>query len=548
MICAGPDTGLINRRMVMRNKAYSLGVFSFLALESCSPGDIGDQADTGGNGKMNVILISVDDLRTELGCYGSNEVITPNFDRLASDGIAFMNTYCQAAVSAPSRASLMTGLRPDSNRVWHLGDEFRKINPGIVTMPQHFKRHGYHTVSIGKIFHNHMPDSVSFDEPDLRPEAFKTPELIHRDAESFYVNPRLMAELDSVRAERIKVRTYGKSGGWGYGISVEATDAEDSLFYDGAQTELAIRKLRELKDRNEPFYLALGFYRPHLPFSAPLKYWNMYERDKIKLPSNNYLPECSPVMAADPNYELNACYDLNVKHPLYNNMSRDTALLLKHGYLASVSFVDACLGKLLDELERLNLIQNTIVVLYGDNGWKLGEHNGWCKQTNYMNDINVPLLISSPRMKKRGIKSYALTELIDIYPTLCEAAGIPEPPYLQGISLMPLLDRPDRKWKKAAFSQIHRLPVRSLDGKRYMGYSIVTKRWHYVKWYGWNAETNSREALAATELYDLLNDPDENRNLSSVRKYTSVMKHVDRVFTGGWINARPRDLPVQDEP
>lgn len=525
----------------MPNNIYRFGLLSFVALESCSPVTDKDQADAGKRYMMNVILISVDDLRTELGYYGNNQAITPNFNRLASNGVAFMNAYCQAAVSAPSRASLMTGLRPDSNKVWHLGDEFRKINPDIVTMPQYFKKFGYHTVSIGKIFHNHMPDSVSWNEPDLRPEAFKTPELICRDAESFYVDPGLMEELDSVRAERIKVRTYGASGGWGYGVSVEATDAEDSLFYDGAQTELAIRKLRELSKRDEPFYLALGYYRPHLPFSAPLRYWNLYERDKIELPSNNYLPDGAPVMAADPNYELNACYDLNVKHPLYNNMSRDTALLLKHGYLASVSFVDACLGKLMDELERLDLMQNTVIVLYGDNGWKLGEHNSWCKQTNYMPDINVPLLISSPGMKKKGIKSDALTELIDIYPTLCEAAGIPEPPYLHGVSLVPLFDNPDRKWKKAAFSQIHRLPVRSLDEKRYMGYSMVTKSWHYVKWYGWNAETKTREELAATELYDLRNDPEENKNLATVKKYSAVEKRLDRIFRGGWIKARPQN-------
>jgi iduronate 2-sulfatase len=524
---------------MVQNKAYRLGLLSLAALESCSPGVKDDGDEQGKQGRMNVILIAVDDLRTELGFYGNNQAITPNFDRLASSGIAFMNTYCQAAVSAPSRASLMTGLRPDSNRVWHLGDEFRKINPDIVTMPQYFKQFGYHTVSIGKIFHNHMPDSVSFDEPDLRPEAFKTAELIGRDAESFYVDPALMKELDSVRAERIKVRTYGASGGWAYGVSVEATDAEDSLFYDGAQTELAIRKLREISKSDEPFYLALGYFRPHLPFSAPLKYWNMYDREKIVLPTNNYLPVGSPVMAADPNYELNACYDLNVKHPLYNNMSRDTALLLKHGYLASVSFIDACLGKLLDELESLDLLRNTVIVLYGDNGWKLGEHNAWCKQTDYMPDINVPMIISSPGMKRRGIKCEALTELIDIYPTICDAANVPKPGYLQGTSLTPLFDRPQRKWKSAAFSQIHRLPIRSLDGKRYMGYSMVTERWHYVKWYGWDADVKCRKELAATELYDLRNDPEENKNLSVLEGYGRVTRHLERQFTGGWQHAVP---------
>ncbi len=525
---------------MMQNKVFSLGVLSFIALESYSPGGKEVQSEPGKHAKMNVILIAVDDLRTELAYYGDNQAITPNFNRLASYGIAFMNTYCQAAVSAPSRASLMTGLRPDSTQVWHLGDEFRKINPDIITMPQYFKNFGFHTVSIGKIFHNHMPDSISFDEPDLRPEAYKTPELIKRDAESFYVDEKLMDELDSVRAERIKIRTYGSSGGWGYGVSVEATDAADSLFYDGAQTELAIRKLRELKARNEPFYLALGFYRPHLPFSAPKKYWDMYNRDKIVLPENNYLPIGSPVMAADNNYELNACYDMKVKHPLFNKMSVDTALLLKHGYLASVSFIDACIGKLLDELDRLDLTGNTVIVLYGDNGWKLGEHNAWCKQTNYIPDIKVPLIISSPQVKKKGKKSYALAELIDIYPTICDVVNIPKPSYLQGTSLKPLFKRPGRKWKSAAFSQIHRLPQRSLDGNRYMGYSMVTKRWHYVKWYGWNVETRSRMAPAATELYDLHKDYEENRNLAELKSYSGVISRLDNQFSKGWKGAQPQ--------
>lgn len=496
--------------------------------------------DTGNNDRMNVILISVDDLRTGLERFYTDGIKTPNFDRLAADGITFSAAYCQAAVSAPSRASLMTGLRPDSLKVWHLGDEFRKINPDVVTMPQYFKRYGYHTVSIGKIFHNHMPDSVSFDEPDLRPEAFKTPDLVKRDAESFYVDKKLMDTLALVRAERIKVRKYGASGGWGYGAVVEKTEAHDTLFYDGALTELALRKLRKLKRGKQPFYLALGYFRPHLPFSAPAKYWNLYDRNQIHIPDNNYLPEGCPPMAPDSNYELNGCYDMHVKHPAYNNMSADTARLLIHGYLACVSFIDACLGKLLDELERLNLSENTIIALYGDNGWKLGEHNAWCKQTNYEPDIHVPLIISAPGMENKGIKSQALVELIDIFPTLCEAAGIPVAGYLQGTSMIPLFDNPGLTWKSAVFSQIHRLPRVSTDGKRYMGFSMRTENWHYIKWYFWNDETKRRGAWVASELYDMVNDGEENRNLASLPDYSEIISQLDTQLQQGWRKAIPQ--------
>jgi arylsulfatase A-like enzyme len=246
-------------------------------------------------------------------------------------------------------------------------------------------------------------------------------------------------------------------------------------------------------------------------------------------------------MAADNNYELNACYDMNVKHPAFYKMNNDSARLLKHGYLACVSFIDACLGKLLDELDRLDLSKNTIVVLYGDNGWKLGEHNAWCKQTNYKPDINVPLIISSPQMKNRGFKSYAITELIDIFPTVCDAAKIPLPSYLQGTSLLPLINNSNRKWKSAAFSQMHRIPKVSLDGKRYMGYSMMTENWHYIKWYYWNDGTKNREEWVANELYDMQNDSEENRNIAELPKYSKILSELNFQFNEGWQKAKPKE-------
>ena len=340
--------------------------------------------------RPNVLFVSIDDLRPELGCYGNQEIKTPNIDEFSKTATTFMRAYCQAAVCAPSRASVMTGLRPDSNRVWDLRGKFRVNLPEVVTIPQHFHKHGYYTVSMGKIFHNHMPDRVSFVEPDLRPKKYMTPEMIDREPESFYHDEGLNKELAEVRQRRLAKNPNAYADGWAYGRSTESFDGPDNQFYDGAQTDLAIETMRRLKEKDEPFFLALGYYRPHLPFVAPKKYWDLYDRDKLSMASNPFLPKNSPVMAMNSAYELKGCYDLeHVKHPSVANLTENEARMLKHGYYASVSFVDACLGKLMAGLTEIGLDQNTIVVVWGDHGWKLGEHGSWCKQTNYNIDLRV---------------------------------------------------------------------------------------------------------------------------------------------------------------
>ncbi|MEQ8303129.1 MAG: sulfatase [Cyclobacteriaceae bacterium] len=493
--------------------------------------------------KPNVLFIIVDDLRPELGCYGNTQIKTPNFDRLASEGTLFNRAYCQVAVCAPSRASVMTGLRPDSSRVWVLGDSFRKNLPEVVTIPQHFKKNGYRTVSIGKIFHNHMPDSVSFDEPDLRPAEYSTPDMVDRDAESFYYDGEIKKEHAIVRAQRIKdnPRRANYGGGWAYGRSTEIADAPDDALYDGAQTKLAIDKLEELKGREEPFFLALGYYRPHLPFVAPKKYWDLYNRDSITVPTNTYIPKGAPVMAMNNPYEMTGCYDLEyVKHPTVPSVSLDTAKILKHGYYASVSYVDALLGRVMDALEEKGLADNTIVVLWGDHGWKLGEHNGWSKMTNYNIDTRVPLIMKAPGQQPKG-GTNALVELIDLYASLCDLAGIEAPAHLQGTSFKPLLENPEREWKSAAFSQFQRRPRESLDGKNYMGYSMVTKDYHYVEWYEWDQEAKLSKDRVAVELYDLKIDPEENLNIAEEGNRINIVKELSVQLKAGWEKARPID-------
>ena len=490
--------------------------------------------------RPNILFVSVDDMRPEIGCYGNKEIKTPCFDAFAKTGTTFLKAYCQSAVCAPSRASVMTGLRPDSTRVWDLRGKFRINLPDVVTMPQHFKKHGYYTVSMGKIFHNHMPDRVSFDEPDLRPKKYMTPELIDREPESFYHDEGLNRELAEVRKRRLAKNPNKYADGWAYGKATESFDGPDNQFYDGAQTDLAIETMKRLKEKDEPFFLALGYYRPHLPFVAPKKYWDLYDRDKISLASNPFMPKNAPVMAMNSMYELRACYDLeHVKHPSEFQLTEANSRRLKHGYYASVSFVDACFGKLMQGLEELGLADNTIVVLWGDHGWKLGEHGSWCKQSNYNIDVRVPLMIHIPNHPSAGSKSDALVELVDLYPTVCDAAGVPIPEIMEGTSVKPLFAKPDRKWKSGAFSQFHRAPRITPDKGRYMGTSLVTDRYHYVEWRTWDHVKGVAGELKAIELYDHQSDPQENVNVSDASENKAVIAKLAQQLKDGWKSAKP---------
>ena len=488
----------------------------------------------------NILFISIDDLRPDLGVYGNREIITPNIDKFASEGVTFLRTYSQAAVCAPSRASLMTGLRPDSTRVWHLGDKFRKINPATVTMPQYFHKYGYYTVSMGKIFHNYMPDSISWDEPDLRPEQYSAPEMWYRDGETFYISDSIN-KLQAIRREKIIAkRPHAYADGWNTGPAWEMADVPDTAYYDGAQTELAIRTLKRLKDRKEPFYLAVGYFRPHLPFTAPKKYWDMYDPDSIRLAPNPFVPANTPVFTMNSMYELRG-YDgfKHIKHPTTGyHIPDDTARLLKQGYYASVSYVDAQVGRLLASLEELGLAENTIVVIWGDHGWKLGEHNSWGKMTNYDIDTHVPLLIRAPGVGQPGAKTTRLTELVDIFPTLCDLAGIEVADYLQGTSMKPLMADPQRPWKPAVFSQFHRRPKVTPDGGRYMGYSMTTDRYHIVEWHTWDNIAGVAGEVVAYELYDLHSDNQENTNIYEQADPELKDRLLEQLHNG-WRQAQP---------
>ena len=442
--------------------------------------------------KPNVLFISIDDLRPSLGVYGDPIAISPHIDQIAAEGITFRESFCQAAVCAPSRASLMTGVRPDSTRVWHLGDKFREINPQAVTMPQHFSEHGYHTVNIGKIFHNYMPDSISWDEPDLRPAQYLKPDWLKRDGETFYISEEVALSQAIKRDSLLKLKPVRYADGWNTGPAWEAADVHDTLYYDGAQVEMAKRTLSRIAKSDEPFYMGFGFFRPHLPFAVPKRYWDMYDPDQMPLASNPNIPEEAPSLTMNSMYELRH-YDgfKHIGHPTSDyRMSEDTVRTLRQGYYASVSYVDALIGDLLDHLKKIDIYDNTIIIIWGDHGWKLGDHNSWGKMTNYNIDLKVPIIIRTPDQKNRGLQTMSITELVDLFPTICDLADIDVPDYMEGTSLLPIFADSDVQLKNAAFSQFHRRPKVSADGKRYMGYSINTDEYHYIEWYDWNLENN----------------------------------------------------------
>ena len=527
----------------MINPTSSRGVcfYSLTLLILCSV-CCTQQSTTTTKKNPNVLFISIDDLRPTLGVYGDKTAITPHIDQLASEGTTFRQTFTQAAVCAPSRASLMTGVRPDSTRVWHLGNKFREINPAAVTMPQHFAEHGYHTVNLGKIFHNYMPDSISWHEPDLRPARYKRKDWLKRDGETFYISDAVHKSQVIKRDSLLKLRPVRYADGWNTGPAWEAAEVHDTMYYDGAQNELTKKTLTRLASMDKPFYMGLGYFRPHLPFTAPKKYWDLYDRDKIPVANNPSVPTKAP------NHTMNSMYELrhydgfgHIGHPQSAyRMNADTAKILKHGYYASVSYVDQLLGDVVAHLKELDIYENTIIILWGDHGWKLGEHNSFGKMTNYNIDLEVPMIIRYPGQKNPGAQTFALTELIDMFPSLCEIAGIETPDYMQGTSFVPLINNPKQEWKSAAFSQFHRRPRHAADGGRYMGYSINTPEHHYIEWYLWNPKTGLRGELQNKELYDRKADPTETTNIANQENNQELVARLSQQLSDGWQKAKPK--------
>lgn len=437
--------------------------------------------------RLNILFVAVDDLRPELGCYGTEGILSPNIDGLAARGTVFDRAYCQQAVCSPSRTSLLTGCRPDTTKIYDLQTHFRDNLPDVITLPQHFKNHGYATQSLGKIFHGGLDDKPSWTE---------RPAKIGRGMYALEENKELVAKKRAAVKGK-KFRTPSARYNALTGPAYECADVPDNTYKDGVIADEAILALRRMKDK--PFFLAVGFLKPHLPFIAPKKYWDLYDRDKIPMATNPFAPKDAPKIALTNWGELRAYHDIPPVGPLTD----DEARTLKHGYYACVSYVDTQLGRVLAELDRLGLRDKTVVILWGDHGWKLGEHAMWCKHTNFEIDARVPMICAAPNQKSPGQHSAALVEYVDIYPTLCELADLPLPGHLEGDSFAALLDKPDLPGQPTAISQYPRGNI--------MGYSMRTDRYRLTLW----QKRDASHETVAVELYDHATDPDENVNVAA---------------------------------
>ena len=482
--------------------------------------------------RPNILFIAVDDLRPELGCYGKDYIKSPNIDRLASTGVVFERAYCQQAVCSPTRSSLMTGTRPDTTKVYDLVTHFRAALPDVVTLGQHFKNNGYFVQGMGKIYHGGYDDAPTWSTPWQTPKAvaYALPENVELNQRQFEVEPDDVAPARKSKAgkpvsDRAKDDTAASKFNT-RGPAFEGADVPDNTFQDGKVAELAISTLQQMSQKKEPFFLAVGFIKPHLPFVSPKKYWDLYDPAKIELAPNPFRPKDAPEYAILPGSEMRAYHGIPE-----GRIPDDLARQLKHGYYAAISYTDAQVGKLLAELDRLGLRQNTIVILWGDHGWKLGEHDAWCKHTNTENDTNAPLILSVPGMKHAGEHTRSFVEFVDIYPTLAELAGLSLPAHLEGLSFKPLLENPARPWKQAAFSQY----PRPNSGNPLMGYSMRTDRYRLTVWVG----RDDHSKIDAVELYDEFFDPQENTNIAVKPANAELVDKLMKQWRAGWKGALP---------
>lgn len=452
---------------------------------------------------LNVLFVAIDDLRPALGCFGDKVAVTPQIDQLAERATLFTKAYCQLAVCSPSRLSLMTGRRPDTIRVWDLATHFRQAAPDVVTLPQHFRDHGYHTQSIGKIYHGS-------GKPSKDPPSWSVDPLFDqtRDAEVRYA---LRKNLEGTGLKR---------------SATESADVDDGRYLDGMVCSAAEKTIDELAAAEKPFFLAVGFRKPHLPFCAPKKYWDLYRRDQIPLPEFPQHPRAAPELAVRSWKELEGYKDIPDGEQLTEPQVRE----LRHGYYACVSYVDALVGRLLEKLREVEIVQETIVVLWGDHGYHLGEQGLWTKANNYELSTRVPLIISVPGQSNSGRQCGRLVELVDVYPTLTDVCGLGDPGGVDGTSLAPLLSDPELPWKQAVFSQYPR--DRSSHRHRghgdIMGYAVRTERYRYVQWRQWGSQN-----IVARELYDHAADPLESQNIAGQPELAQTVKELAMMLESG---------------
>lgn len=511
--------------------------------------------------KPNILFLAIDDLRPELGCYGSPIAVSPNIDKLASQGLMFENAYCQQAICSPSRASIMTGARPESIGVIENYTDFREANPDIVTLPQQFIKNGYQAVCVGKIFHGIYNDpKFSWSRQPIRPQLERVTTMggyaLAENQEIWQNNKKVMTEKYGEAAKR----------GLGNGPAYECADVPDVTYEDGYYTIQAIETMNDMlaKNPDKPFFLGLGFKKPHLNFIAPKRYWDMYNPADIPLATQTEAPKNGAAMGLHPSFELRVRYGIPKEGQIGDSLART----LKHAYLACVSYIDAQIGMMIEALEEAGVRDNTIIILWTDHGWHLGDMGIWGKATNYEIATRVPLIVWTPDMADqfRGVSTNALVELVDMYPTLCEYAGVNLPKHLEGQSFLPLLENPERTWKSAVYSQFPSPALREwaanplspgmretyfgplieeveeriieqqgdkwdrdLFENRLMGYGMRTEQYRLIVWKDYTKPDSEPVYL---ELYDHQSDPSETVNIAG--KYPDLIQKLITQFNLGW--------------
>ena len=511
---------------------YSVAFSTFAA--TCLPTqavDVNQSLGQQQTPQKNILFIGVDDLKPLLGCYGDTVAKTPNIDRLAVRGTTFMAAYCQQAVSAATRASLLTGMCPDRTKVWDLQTLIRSQNPDVVTLPQYFKENGYTVAGIGKIFDPRSVDKQNdtrswsgeyLDFSGFVNPAYGSPIMGHyqsREVREQYDKYKEEAKAQGINVNKKNqleqyIQKYVKP-------TAESVDIPDNAYNDGAIADGAIKFLSNYH-LDQPFFLAVGFKKPHLPFCAPKKYWDLYRRDIMPLAVYRKKADGSPAFAYHKSNELQSYSDIP---PIFSYSDIENAHIpdekareLIHGYYACISYIDAQIGKLIDTLEKSGQLQNTIIVLWGDHGWHLGDHGLWNKHTNFEQATHVPFLVIDPASPTQKVETPV--EYLSIFPTLCDLAGLKKPLNMDGESLAAVVKGGETSnvLKPYAVSQYPRV------GK--MGYSLRDSRYRYTVWVAWDDKNTDVNKVYAEELYDYEKDPNETVNVVKKEEYTKALQQM----------------------
>lgn len=476
----------------------------------------------------NILFIAVDDLKPLLNVYGETQMHTPNFDRLAEMGVIFENAHVQQAVCGPSRASIMTGMYPDNIKVWDLHTDFRDSAPELPSMPEYLITQGYETSATGKIYHQGSTsgghDAKSWSVPYVNPEYFDS--KYGKPAYGFYQDPETKAKLETLTQKGEekglkggKLRKYVLSK---LRPSTECVEAPDQAYAAGLYTIEGLKKIDQIRELGKPFFVGVGYQKPHLPFVAPKKYWDLYKREDIKLAEFQELSEGTPQIAYHSFGELRAYSDIDNNLNVGQKIDEAKQRELIHGYMACISYVDAQIGKLLDGLEERGILNETIIVLWGDHGYHLGDHTLWNKHSNFEQATRIPLMFAGPGVEKNK-KVAQPVELVDVFPTLFDLAGV-KTLKLDGKSLVPLLDNDTKTTIDTdyAISQFRR-------HKEKMGYSLRTERYRYTEWHdeGYRSYKSYADSkIVGKELYDYNIDPNETKNLVNNPEYALVVSEL----------------------